>query len=204
MDLRDTGSFIKEMRKAKNLTQVELADRLSVSEKTISKWECGNGFPDTTLMLPLCDELGITANELLSGKKLDDKEYKQKADENIVELKKQLDDKNKFLLNIECVIGYLASIMFFVLVFTASFIEMVTWVRVLLIVVGFIEFLVGMHFALMIEKDAGYYECANCHYKYIPTTKSVYFAPHLGRTRFMTCPKCSKKTWQKKVINSDK
>ena len=68
MDLIVTGKFIKEQRKAKGLTQLQLAEKIGVSEKTISKWECGNGFPDTTLMLPLCSALGISANELLSGK----------------------------------------------------------------------------------------------------------------------------------------
>ena len=68
MDLKVIGEFIKQQRKAKGLTQVELAEKLLVSEKTISKWECGNGFPDTSLILPLCKELDISANELLSGK----------------------------------------------------------------------------------------------------------------------------------------
>ena len=70
MDLKETGLCIKEQRKNKNLTQAELAEKLNVSEKTVSKWECGNGFPDTSIMLPLCEVLEISANELLSGKKL--------------------------------------------------------------------------------------------------------------------------------------
>ena len=79
MDLKRTGEFIKERRKAKNLTQADLAEKIYVSEKTISKWECGNGFPDTSLILPLCQALDINANELLSGKKLDEAEYKHEA-----------------------------------------------------------------------------------------------------------------------------
>ena len=81
MDLKQTGLFIREQRKAKKLTQVQLALKLNVSEKTISKWECGKGFPDTSLILPLCTELGISANELLSAKKLPtEKEYKETAE----------------------------------------------------------------------------------------------------------------------------
>ena len=76
MDLKETGCFIQQLRKEKGLTQSALALKLGVSEKTISKWECGNGFPDTTLMLPLCSELGISANELLTAKKIEsEKEY---------------------------------------------------------------------------------------------------------------------------------
>ena len=70
MDLGIIGKFIQERRKAKKLTQVQLSEILEVSEKTISKWESGRGFPDTTLILPLCKVLDITANELLSGKLL--------------------------------------------------------------------------------------------------------------------------------------
>lgn len=86
MNLIKTGKFIAEIRKSKKLTQVMLAEKLNVSEKTISKWECGNGFPDTSLILPLCEQLDISANELLSAKKLDEKNYKINAEENLVEL----------------------------------------------------------------------------------------------------------------------
>ena len=115
MDLQAVGKFIKECRKAKNLTQGQLADKLNVSEKTISKWECGNGFPDTTLMLPLCKALEISANELLSGKLLADDEYKQQAENNLVSLKLQQEQSHKFLLTIENVLGYMASITFIIL-----------------------------------------------------------------------------------------
>lgn len=81
-----TGLFIKEMRKAKNLTQRELAEKLIISEKTVSKWETGNGLPEVSLMLPLCDLLGISVNELLSGEKLSNAEYVRKAEENMVSL----------------------------------------------------------------------------------------------------------------------
>lgn len=81
-----TELFIKEMRKAKNLTQRELAEKLIISEKTVSKWETGNGLPEVSLMLPLCDLLGISVNELLSGEKLSNAEYVRKAEENMVSL----------------------------------------------------------------------------------------------------------------------
>ena len=200
MDLKIIGNFIKSQRKEKGLTQVELATKLSVSEKTISKWECGYGFPDTTLVLPLCKELDITANELLSGKKLSSEEYQTEAEKNLLTLKKQQEQDHKFLLTLENVLGYLSSITFIILVFVASFANLSTWVRILLIVIGFIHIVVGIHFCLTIEKDAGYYECQHCHNKYIPTYKQILLSMHYGRTRYMKCPKCNKKTWQKKVL----
>ena len=72
MNLKAVGELIKKQRKAKNLTQAGLAEKLCVSEKTISKWECGGGFPDASIILPLCNELDLNANELLSGKKIKD------------------------------------------------------------------------------------------------------------------------------------
>ena len=199
MDLQIIGKFIKEQRKAKELTQLQLSEKLNVSEKTISKWECGNGFPDTSLMLPLCKELDISANELLSGKKLTTNEYKQLAEDNLIKLTSEQERSYKFLLTVETVLGYMASITFMILIFVASFIDMTTWLRIVLIAIGLIQFVVAIHFCLCVEEDAGYYECAHCHNKYIPTYKQVLFSMHYGRTRYMKCPKCNKKSWQKKV-----
>ena len=80
------GKFIAEERKVKKYTQRELADKLSISDKTISKWERGNGFPEVSLLLPLCNELEITVNELLSGERLQAMDYKKKAEENMVNM----------------------------------------------------------------------------------------------------------------------
>ena len=200
MDLQIIGRFIKEQRKIRGMTQAELAEKICVSEKTISKWECGNGFPDTSLMLPLCKELGITANELLSGKKLTGDEYMRQAENNLVTLKTQQEQSHKLLLTIEYILGYMSSLTLIILVFMASYINMPTWLRIFLIVFGLIHTIFGIHFCLVIEKDAGFYECQHCHNKYIPTYKQVLFSMHYGRTRYMKCPKCHKKSWQKKVI----
>ena len=86
MDLTKIGNFISECRKEKGYSQVELANRLNISNKTVSKWERGNGFPDVSLLMPLCEELNISVNELLSGEKLQEEEYQKKAEENLVEV----------------------------------------------------------------------------------------------------------------------
>ena len=79
MDQIKTGKFIAEERKNKKLTQRQLADILNISDKTISKWETGNGFPEISLLQPLCQALDISVNELLSGERLSEDEYKKKA-----------------------------------------------------------------------------------------------------------------------------
>lgn len=201
MDLQKTGKFIKELRKEKSLTQTDLAQKLCISEKTISKWECGNGFPDTSLILPLCEALDITSNELLSGKKLSSSEYKTEAEKNLCILKSQQEKSTKFLLMLEIVIGFIVSANLLFLVLLSSFAMLPAWLRICLIIFGFIQFVVGISFAVAIEKDAGFYECAHCHHKYIPTYNSVLWSMHVNRTRYMKCPKCNKKSWQKKVIN---
>lgn len=101
----------------------------------------------------------------------------------------------------EIVIGVLASATFFILIFVASYVEMRTLLRILLIVAGSIMFAFGVGNAIKIEQTAGYYECSKCNHKYVPTYQSVFWAQHIGRTRKMKCPKCGKKSWNKKVIS---
>ena len=98
MNQEKIGKFIAKCRKDKNLTQGELADKLNISNKAISKWETGRGMPDASIMLELCAYLGITVNELLSGEKLEEGEYKEKANENIINIAKE-SEKNKKVKN---------------------------------------------------------------------------------------------------------
>lgn len=87
--------FIAEVRKEKNLTQRQLVDKLSISDKTISKWECGKGMPEVSLMLPLCDALQITVNDLLTGEKVTEVDYQKKAEENMMNLMKENEENKK-------------------------------------------------------------------------------------------------------------
>lgn len=204
MDLKIVGKFIQERRKEKKLTQVELAERIFVSEKTISKWECGKGFPDTSLILPLCKELGISANELLSGKVFqNEKEYKDVAEQNLLMLKSQQEKANKHLLTVEWVIGCLSVGFLLTMTIISSLFDIAEGWRIGLVVFGLVVCFVGVCFCLKIEVEAGYYECGCCHHKYIPTYKQVLWAMHIGRTRYLKCPNCHKKSWNKKTINMD-
>lgn len=203
MDQIKIGKFIAECRKKNNITQMQLAEKLNITDRAISKWENGKGMPDSSIMLDLCNELKISVNELLSGEVIKVEDYKKQAEENLLKMEKEREEKDKQLLNLEIVIGYFSSLTFLILIFVVSFVEMQSWIRLILIVFGSIVFAVGVGKAIKIEQTAGYYECQKCHYKYIPTYQSVLWAMHINRTRYMKCPKCNKKSWQKKIINKE-
>lgn len=194
------GQFIAKCRKEKQMTQMELADKLGITDRAISKWERGKGMPDTSIMLDLCNQLDISVNELLSGERIEMKDYNKIAEQNLLELQQQNESQTKQLLKYECFIGVFASVTYIGSLFLASYIEMPIAVKVLLIVFGIIISLCGVCTALRIEQTAGYYQCSECGHKYVPTYSAVFFAPHLGRTRKLTCPECGKRSWNKKVI----
>ena len=95
MNENKIGSFIQLCRKEKGMTQKDLADRIGVSDKTISKWENGNSVPDTEILTSLCQSLDISVNELLSGEKLPVETYPQRAEENMMNLLKENEDNRK-------------------------------------------------------------------------------------------------------------
>ena len=94
MNQEKIGKFILENRKRKKLTQAELAEKLGVTDRTLSNWENGKNMPDLSLFKPLCDILGITINELMSGEKISNKEYNEKLEENIINTIDYIDKKN--------------------------------------------------------------------------------------------------------------
>ena len=101
MDQNKIGKFIAEMRKQQNYTQRQFAEILGISDKTVSKWECGNGMPELSLMLPVCEILKINLNELFSGEKLTDADYKKKAEENLMRLVNEAEKMKKILLEVK-------------------------------------------------------------------------------------------------------
>lgn len=201
MDQVKIGKFIADCRKNKQLTQVQLADKLGITDRAVSKWENGRSLPDSGIMIDLCKELDINVNELLKGEKIKMNDYNKNAEKALIDMIKQKEETDKKLLDLEIVIGYFATLTFLILIFVASFVEMQSWIRIILITFGLIMFIVGVNKAIEIEQTAGYYECQKCHHKYVPTYSSVLWAMHMGRTRYMKCPECNKKSWQKKVIS---
>ena len=201
MDQIKIGKFIAECRKKNNLTQMQLAEKLNITDRAISKWENGKGMPDSSIMLELCNELKISVNELLSGEMIEMKDYNQIAEKNLLEMAKKEEVQNKKMMFYEMVIGYMSTVTFLILLFTASFAVENIVARIILFILAFLVLIVGVSFALKIETETGYYECQKCHHKYVPKYSKVYFAMHIGTTRYMKCPKCNERTWQKKVLS---
>ena len=129
--------------------------------------------------------------------------YNKELEKNLFEVIKQKEQADKRLLSLEVFVGYLISIIFISLVLVASFVQMANWLRIVLIGIGIILFAAGIGFAIRIEQTAGYYECAKCGYRYVLSYKSVLMSTHWGRTRYMRCPKCNEKSWQKKAISKE-
>lgn len=201
MDYKKIGNFIATQRKEKKLTQKKLADKLYVSEKTVSKWETGHGVPDTNSLQKLCEILNVSINELLNGEKISNDQYISKAEKQILNLQHAKRQADRHLLTMEIVIGMLSVVLLLSLTMIAALIDMQPWQRIIIIVVGFVCSLVGVGFALKIEQVAGYYVCAHCKYKYVPTYKQVLLAAHINRTRYLKCPHCNKHSWHKKIID---
>lgn len=200
MDQIKIGNFIQEKRKEKNITQLELAERLGVTDRAVSKWENGICLPDAGTMPELCSILDISINDLFSGEEVDMKNNEKKLEENLLEMTKAKEERDKQLLHVEYVVGLISIIVFIILVLLASYAPMKDWVRFVIIGVTTAAIILVAFVLLKIEQVAGYYECKHCHNKYVPTYLSVQKAMHFGRTRYMKCPKCGKKSWQKKVL----
>ena len=202
MDLVKIGKFIAERRKAQNLTQMQLAEKLCITDRAISKWETGKSLPDSAIMLSLCDLLKITVNDLLCGEVVVMENYNKEMENKIIELVKEKEQSDKRLLMLEVVIGILSCIVLFIPIILGALLpNLADWQRLLIVFSGFIPGLIGFCVSMRIEQIAGYYECQVCGHKYVPTSKAMYFAMHMGRTRYMKCPKCQQKSWQKKVVS---
>ena len=203
MDQVKIGKFISTRRKHMNLTQMQLAEKLGITDRAISKWETGKTLPDSSIMLELCAILGITVNDLLSGEVVKMDNYNKELEKNLLEAMKQKEEADKRLLSLEVFIGITATVVLFVFIFMAAFLQMETWLKIALIVFGFALFLAGCFYALKIEQVAGYYACSLCNHRYVPTYKAVNMAMHMGRSRYMRCPNCNRKSWQKKVLTKE-
>lgn len=201
MDQVKIGKFIASCRKKNNLTQMQLAEKLNITDRAISKWENGKSMPDSAIMLDLCNELKISVNELLCGEVIKMNDYNEKAEELLIEMAKKEEEQNKKMMMYEWVIGGMSSIIFFVLIFTLSYAIESTVIRIVLGILAFVILMVGISFALKIETETGYYECQKCHNKYVPKYSEVYFAMHIGTTRYLKCPECGKRSWNKKVMS---
>ena len=200
MDQLKIGKFIAECRKQKCLTQIQLADKLSITDKAVSKWERGVAMPDTSIMLELCDILGISVNELLSGEKIDMENNNQKNEQLLLDMAKELEKKNKTIWTSMWVIMIASMTALFAGIFVAAFLIPEGIWQLITILGSCVVFFIPCFYALKLEVSVGAYKCKNCGCEIVPTYKEAMNAMHMGFTRYLKCPNCNKRTWCKKVI----
>ena len=195
MDQTVTGKFIKEIRKERGLTQKELAEKTGVSEKAVSKWETGRGFPDTGLILPLAEALQVSVNELLSGQKLDDKNFAAKAEENFsVLLKDKVSAKTKSAAAWLSFAAVLFSALILI-VACAGIAEIHVWVRVALIIAAFLSLFSFTVLVCVQGASNEIFECPLCGEKFSVSLFCYIAAPHTLVKRRLKCPRCGKNSW---------
>ena len=200
MDQIKIGRFIAERRKKASLTQMQLAEKLGITDKAISKWERGVAMPDTSIMLKLCDILGISVNELLSGEKIDMENNNQKNEQLFLDMAKELEKKNKtvwtsmWIIMGVSIIGLLGGLAVAAFLIPEGILQLVTILGICVL------FLIPCFYALKLEVSVGAYKCKNCGHEIMPTYKQALNAMHMGTTRYLKCPECGKRTWCKKVL----
>lgn len=203
MNQAKSGRFIAERRKTAGLTQLQLAEKLGITDRAVSKWETGKAMPDLSVMQELCGILGITVNDLLSGEVVSMDNYKRELENNLLDMMRQKEQADRRLLTAEvilciaCIIPLLAAVAF------VSLMPFSEGVEAGIVLLSLVPLLLATPFALKIEQKAGYYECRKCGHRHVPKYGSVFIAMHLGRTRYMKCPCCGKRSWQKKVLSRE-
>jgi len=194
------GEFISSQRRKNNLTQAALAEKLGITDRAVSKWECGKGLPDVSFMLDLCEILGITVNELLNGEKISMENNNQKNEQLLLEMAKELEKKNKIIWSSMWIIMTVSITALIAGIFiTALLIPEGVWQLVAIIGIC-VVFLIPCFYALKLEVSVGAYKCKNCGHEIVPTYTQALNAMHMGTTRYLKCPECNKRTWCKKVL----
>ena len=201
MDQIKIGKFIAECRKKEKLTQSQLAEKLNITDRAVSKWENGRTMPDSSLMLDLCNILKISVNELLSGEVIDMKNSNEKNEQLLLDMAKEVEKKNKTIWTSMCVIMIVSMVALFSGILISAFLIPEGPLQLVMIFAICVVFLIPCFYALKLEVSVGAYKCKNCGHEFVPTYKEALNAMHRGFTRHLKCPECGKRTWCKKVIN---
>ena len=203
MDQIKIGKFISDKRKEKGITQSELAEKLYITDRAISKWENGVCLPDASNIVELCKILDITVNDLFSGEVVDMKDYNKRSDELLLEMKKREEMNNKKLItSMWILLITLFTFFTMIIVLACNTLEEGPVLGTVICVTTAITVIVAFY-ALKLEVDAGYYECKKCHHKFVPTYFEALMAMHFSTTRYLKCPECHKRSWAKKVMSKE-
>ena len=203
MDQQKIGKFIAKLRKEKGFTQRELAEKLLLTEKSVSKWECGKCLPDVSTMIPLCEILEISINELLSGEKINENQYKRLAEENLLKQAKREDQDSKLKLFSSIATALLGTIILVLCVAFCEF-ELPLYAKILLVIFGVICFFVAIILAIILDLKVGSFECRVCQHKFVPSIGQYVWGVHTITTRYLKCPHCGKKSFCKRHIKTKK
>ncbi len=200
MDQIKIGRFIAECRKKQGLTQAQLAEKLSITDRAVSKWETGRALPDSAIMLDLCDILNISVNELLRGEEMNMENNHQQNQQLLLDMAKEIEKKNKIVWRSMWIIMTVSIVALLGGLFIAAFLIPEGVWQVVTIIGLCIIFLMPCFYALKLEVSVGAYKCKNCGHEIVPTYTQALNAMHMGTTRYLKCPNCGKRTWCKKVL----
>jgi len=204
MNQAKIGKFISQCRKNANLTQLQLAEKLNITDKAISKWETGKAMPDASIMLELCDILRITVNDLLSGEVINMENNNKINEQLLLDMAKELEKKNKTIWTSMWTIMIVSMIALLSGILIAAFLIPEGVLQLVVILAICVVFLIPCFYALKLEVSVGAYKCKNCGHEIVPTYSQALNAMHMGFTRYLKCLKCNKRTWCKKIINKEK
>ena len=200
MDQIKIGKFIAECRKKQNLTQAQLAEKLDITDRAISKWETGKAMPDSDIMLDLCDILGIKVNELLCGEMIEIEHKDEQLNELIFQMAKNEERYHKRLLHSAYVIIATSLTALICLMSLISLLIPECGFQEFLIIVSVILFIIPCMIALKFKVETGYYECKNCQHMFVPNYKEIALLMQTLSRRLLKCPECGKWTWCMKIL----
>jgi transcriptional regulator with XRE-family HTH domain len=199
MDQIKIGKFIAECRKKQNLTQAQLAEKLDITDRAISKWETGKAMPDFDIMLDLCDILEIKVNELLCGEMIEIEHKDEQLNELIFQMAKNEERYHKRLLHSAYVIIATSLTALICLMSLISLLIPECGFQDFLIIVSVILFIIPCMIALKFKAETGYYECKNCQHMFVPNYKEIAVLMQTPTRRLLKCTKCGKWTWCTKL-----
>lgn len=193
------GVFIAERRKDMGMTQKDLSNKLCVTDRAVSKWECGKGLPDISIMPLLCELLDISINELLDGEKIAPQEVGVKAERQIMELLRER-QVNKKKLWMQIAIGIVGIFVLLGSILLASYAITELAIRIITIIFGTAICVVSFIVTIAIDVDTGYYECQECHKRFVPSAKEYVAGVHTFTRRRLKCPHCGEVSMCKKRL----
>ena len=201
MDMQKVGTFLAELRKERNLTQDELGEKIGVTNKTVSRWENGNYLPPAEILQILSELYDVSINELLSGGRLDEKHYKENAEEYIVAdlMKKRNEAKKR--LTVSCIVAAITILAGLSIFLLSALLSAPVWLKIGCIVFSLIIIILGVGVCCVLTVDAGVYECPACGEKFVPSMKDFIGGAHALTKRKLKCPKCGKKSFCKKRLS---